>query len=131
MIRLQCGELTSYVGDLVLSGAGPDGEPNSLGCALVDKGHNDLYDESFTAEELKVGGLTVTSAVNLFKFAFNGDLWLLVAPSEAHAWKLIEEQAMSRKWDVAEYRKRWRLVETFDVSKPGIHMFWEDRSMDN
>jgi hypothetical protein len=131
MIRLQSGELTRYVGDLVLSGANPDGSSNALGCSFVDKGHNDLFDECFTVEGLKADGLTVTSAVRLFKFEFNGDLWLLVATDVEQAWTLIENEAKAHKWDPVAYRKRWHLMDEFDATKPGIHRFYEDRSGDD
>lgn len=131
MIRLQCGELVRNVEDLKVSGANPDGSSNQLGCALVNGGHDDLFDQGFNVPPLVEHGLTVTSAVRLFKFEFNGDLWLLVAADAEQAWTLIDNDAKSHKWDPVAYRKRWRLVDEFDATKPGIHRFYEDRSGDD
>lgn len=53
MIKIRCGQKVRYVDDIVLF--------DSLGCSLVNKGREDLFDLGFTVEEIKKYGLKLTS----------------------------------------------------------------------
>ena len=53
MLTLDCNGKKRYVMDIVIC-------PSSLGCSLVNKGHDDLFDLGYTVEELKRYGLKIT-----------------------------------------------------------------------
>lgn len=55
-ICITCGDKSRVVDDLVIE----KGYPH-IGCSLVNKGHDDLFDQGFTVIELQNGNLTITA----------------------------------------------------------------------
>lgn len=53
MLTLDCNGKKRYVMDVVICAS-------SLGCSLVNEGHDDLYDLGYSVEELKKYGLKIT-----------------------------------------------------------------------
>ncbi len=53
MLTLDCNGKKRYVMDIVI-------HPKALGCSLVNKGHDDLFDLGYGVEELSKYGLKIT-----------------------------------------------------------------------
>ena len=65
MIMLICDNHKVRVKNIVV-------EDSSLGCSLVNDGHDDLFDLGFTDEKLTKFGLKIESA-NLLEYLYNED----------------------------------------------------------
>jgi len=51
-VKLTCGDKVRHVRNIEVN-------PKSLGCSLVNNGHDDLFDLGFTVEELSAKGLKI------------------------------------------------------------------------